>query len=195
MISYFVLSVRCSLVTLISEGACIDICMAFILQDVRRTLLFKYTWDAVNLCYIYFYVLEGFMNQFFADGGFIICVQVIKLRLSYHAREVEVKGYASDMRSHVTTPSLRCTTGEPFKAQNSLNMPLLCYCLFHNKVRWHSPQKRNVQRHLQHIFCSTSCIYRTNRDLYLTLRWLMSYIYGAPILDVSRSHTTTQHSR
>ena len=31
--------------------------------------------------------------------------------------------------------------------------------------------------------------------IYLTLRWLMSYIYGAPILDVSRSHTTTQHSR
>ena len=31
--------------------------------------------------------------------------------------------------------------------------------------------------------------------LCLTLRLLMSYIYGAPILDVSRSHTTTQHSR
>ena len=31
--------------------------------------------------------------------------------------------------------------------------------------------------------------------IYLTLRRLMSYIYGAPILDVSRSHTTTQHSR
>jgi len=30
---------------------------------------------------------------------------------------------------------------------------------------------------------------------YLTLKRLMSYIYGAPILDVSRSHTTTQHSR
>ena len=29
----------------------------------------------------------------------------------------------------------------------------------------------------------------------LTLRLLMSYIYGASILDVSRSHTTTQHSR
>jgi len=28
----------------------------------------------------------------------------------------------------------------------------------------------------------------------LTLRRLMSYIYGAPILDVSRSHTTTQQS-
>jgi len=29
----------------------------------------------------------------------------------------------------------------------------------------------------------------------LTFRLLRSYIYGAPILDVSRSHTTTQHSR
>ena len=32
-------------------------------------------------------------------------------------------------------------------------------------------------------------------DKSLTLRLLMSYIYGAPILDVSRSNTTTQHSR
>ena len=29
----------------------------------------------------------------------------------------------------------------------------------------------------------------------LTFRLLMSYIYEAPILDVSRSHTMTQHSR
>ena len=29
----------------------------------------------------------------------------------------------------------------------------------------------------------------------LSFMLLMSYIYGAPILDVSRSHTTTQHSR
>ena len=29
----------------------------------------------------------------------------------------------------------------------------------------------------------------------LTLRLLISYIYGALILDVSRSHTTTHHSR
>jgi len=34
-----------------------------------------------------------------------------------------------------------------------------------------------------------------NFEVSLTLRRLMSYIYGAPILDVSRSHTTTQHSR
>jgi len=36
---------------------------------------------------------------------------------------------------------------------------------------------------------------RRQLDSNLTLRRLMSYIYGAPILDVSRSHTTTQHSR
>ena len=35
----------------------------------------------------------------------------------------------------------------------------------------------------------------TSRLLVLTIRLLMSYIYGAPILDVSRSYTTTQHSR
>ena len=29
----------------------------------------------------------------------------------------------------------------------------------------------------------------------LTLRQLMSYIYGAPILGVSRSHTMTHHSQ
>ena len=38
-------------------------------------------------------------------------------------------------------------------------------------------------------------LFTSQLDLHLTLRRLMSYIYGAPILDVSRSHTTTQHSR
>ena len=37
--------------------------------------------------------------------------------------------------------------------------------------------------------------WRHNDYSYLTLRSLTLYIYGAPILDVSRSHTTTQHSR
>jgi hypothetical protein len=32
-------------------------------------------------------------------------------------------------------------------------------------------------------------------ELLLTLRRLMSYTYGASNLDVSRSHTTTHHSR
>ena len=44
---------------------------------------------------------------------------------------------------------------------------------------------------LAHHFLHVSRI----RIKLLTFRLLMSYIYGAPILDVPRSHTTTQHSR
>ena len=46
---------------------------------------------------------------------------------------------------------------------------------------------------LQHAVRIGHLIWSEHR--FLTLRLLMSYIYGAPILDVSRSHTTTQHSR
>jgi len=50
------------------------------------------------------------------------------------------------------------------------------------------------------LLCRNALEYNPDRFVYmtdtnLTLRRLMSYIYGAPILDVSRSHTTTQHSR
>ena len=51
------------------------------------------------------------------------------------------------------------------------------------------------------IFMFSSChvimnfLRNSQVSLPLTLRRLMSYIYGASILDVSRSHTTTQHSR
>ena len=44
---------------------------------------------------------------------------------------------------------------------------------------------------LAHHFLQVSRI----RVKSLTLRLLMPYTYGAPILDVSRSHTTTHHSR
>ena len=51
-----------------------------------------------------------------------------------------------------------------------------------------------LDRAAARIGCPHSFV--TKRDFkLLTLRRLMSYIYGAPILDVSRSHTTTQHSR
>ena len=39
------------------------------------------------------------------------------------------------------------------------------------------------------------CMHKDMKSSTLTLRSLTLYIYGAPILDVSRSHTTTQHSR
>jgi len=46
------------------------------------------------------------------------------------------------------------------------------------------------------VILDNSLVFRvTIPDAVLTLRLLMSYIYGAPILDVSRSHTTTHHSR
>jgi hypothetical protein len=49
--------------------------------------------------------------------------------------------------------------------------------------------QRNIQMNILRSYVHISVKW------YLTLRWLMSYIYGAPILDVSRSHITTQHSR
>ena len=70
-----------------------------------------------------------------------------------------------------------CITFYSFKIFNPLNAELnpICYLL----------------ALLAHHFLHVSRIRVTS----LTLRLLMSYIYGAPILDVSRSHTTTQHSR
>jgi len=59
----------------------------------------------------------------------------------------------------------------------------------------------NEMRMYRGLFCLVYCIIYGKVNLlapgalHLTLRLLMSYIYGAPILDVSRSHTTTQHSR
>ena len=65
----------------------------------------------------------------------------------------------------------------PLKCLNPLNPELnpICYLL----------------ALLAHHFLHVSRI----RVKSLTITLLMSYIYGAPILDVSRSHTTTQHSR
>jgi len=79
------------------------------------------------------------------------------------------------------------------------------YFLVTNRV----PTTAELGRHFWHLYhrvplipCGSVFIYEwfnhlktKHRLLYLTLRRLMSYIYGAPILDVSRSHTTTQHSR
>ena len=78
----------------------------------------------------------------------------------------------------VKCPSV-CFTSESTKSIsiNALNTELnpICYLL----------------ALLAHHFLQISRI----RVKSLTLRRLMSYIYGAPILDVSRLHTTTQHSR
>ena len=60
--------------------------------------------------------------------------------------------------------------------------------------RREKPQIPRDEQCLQgrNIYCKSSFTYIYKL---LTLRRLTSYIYGAPILDVSRSHTATQHSR
>ena len=74
---------------------------------------------------------------------------------------------------------------------------LLChtnklYCLFINPLNPElNPICYLLALLLAHHFIHVSRI----RVKLLTFRLLMSYMYGAPILDVSRSHTTTQHSR
>jgi len=49
--------------------------------------------------------------------------------------------------------------------------------------------------HEYQVYIIMTFMYIFYEEFRLTFRLLMSYMYGAPILDVSRSHTTTQHSR
>jgi len=62
-----------------------------------------------------------------------------------------------------------------------LFLPIIQLCVYNNKPT------------LKQFVCLFVAKFSTS--VVLTLRRLMSYTYGAPILDVSRSHTTTQHSR
>ena len=48
---------------------------------------------------------------------------------------------------------------------------------------------------LAHHFLHVSRLRGKSLNLRLLMSYIYIYIYGAPILDVSRSHTTTQHSR
>jgi len=63
----------------------------------------------------------------------------------------------------------------------------------------HMGEMKNAQKKLFGKLKRGDYLIELNVDgrMILTLRLLMSYIYiyGAPILDVSRSHTTTHHSR
>ena len=74
--------------------------------------------------------------------------------------------------------------------QNSMEQAVLQKPTVALLVRTFPPFKEPVLRY--HVHKRQHCI---TPYACLTLRRLTSYIYGAPILDVSRSHTTTQHSR
>ena len=105
-------------------------------------------------------------------------------------------------RTHSTYPFTHVTDAVWFqKITTLLNSSLPATC---------SPNRIlvSVLRQTKTAHFVTSCVFKVNFcytflispqlptcHIPLTLRLLMSYIYGAPILDVSRSHTTTHHSR
>ena len=71
----------------------------------------------------------------------------------------------------------------------SMNIKKNCSWSIQSNRMWSTDWSPCLQGHIGFWIILYLCKY------VLTLRRLMSYIYGAPILDVSRSHTTTQHSR
>ena len=79
-----------------------------------------------------------------------------------------------------------------------LNVTFMCIILVGNHL---DAQLLLWYVYLNPLHVSSNCVLILRRTIVLTLRRLMSYIYiyiyiyGAPFLDVSRSHTTTQHIR
>ena len=78
-------------------------------------------------------------------------------------------------------------------AESVVRYCCLCTVVFYNHVTF--AMQENIEQRYAIKFCVKLNKSTTETFASLTLRRLMSYIYGAPILDVSRSHTTTQHSR
>ena len=75
-------------------------------------------------------------------------------------------------------------------ARNILRLYVYCLCCFETTLRPDYSKSISLTRGT-----NSHESYYTQLYPVLTLRRLMSYIYGAPILDVSRSHTKTHHSR
>ena len=78
-----------------------------------------------------------------------------------------------------------------------LHVPLISFHSFDGPVILYGQYEKSP--HYLIFFSPLLLLLQSRQNLLtfstLTLRRLMSYIYGPPILDVSRSHTTTQHSR
>ena len=71
----------------------------------------------------------------------------------------------------------------------------ISYCRSNAAEMWRWPFQLSLMSILKRIGLCLHSHMSSWPGLLLTRRRLTSYIYGAPILDVSRSHTTTQHSR
>jgi len=74
---------------------------------------------------------------------------------------------------------------------------------YQNYTKMHGPKNINPLKPELNPICYLLALLGAHHFLHvsrirvklLTFRRLMSYTYGAPILDVSRTHTTTQHRR
>ena len=87
---------------------------------------------------------------------------------------------------------LQPSTKNCFMAENTQLFPELIRDTQNAKCCWHSVHPEPILQGYYLLQRHTCSLHGVNT---LTLRSLTLYIYGAPILDVSRSHTTTQHSR
>jgi len=96
----------------------------------------------------------------------------------------------------------RCLFSDKYKTQKySVSRAYNCWMLNCWCITWPVGFKRLRKPVAWFHFCNQRLwegvdhMTRLLAEAILTLRRLMSHIYGAPILDVSRSYTTTQHSR
>jgi len=89
-----------------------------------------------------------------------------------------------------------CTLIDKYRAfRQHSGIHCQCVCVLTESACFSEMSVHTYRCHIPAEFCPYQKTPTSHLSLCLTLRRLMSYIYGAPILDVSRSHTTTQHSR
>jgi len=100
-------------------------------------------------------------------------------------------------RFYVFHPCVRLKFGFGFKCSWALSAQKgLCIPRVSRVVMYLQKREDKKNNYVQAVATCIFLPFHTNNHSpsSLTFRRLMSYIYGAPILDVSRSHTT-QHSR
>jgi len=113
--------------------------------------------------------------------------------------------YSSDLNMCILSPIRNCKCLAIFgRWRRNTGVRTSMYCVLPAKLSWVFFQEFvNPLKPELNPICYLLALLGAHHFLHvsrirvklLTFRRLMLYIYGAPILDVSRSHTTTQHSR
>ena len=125
----------------------------------------------------------------------------------------------NNSNTHTDKARYQCSNGDSRRKTTAFQTRTQTHHKFHGAhcyttcQKWSSSTLRHASHRVSRFFnplnpelnpiCSLLALLGAHHFLHisrirvklLTFRLLMSYIYGAPILDVSRSHTTTQHSR